>query len=256
MKDWNAEQYLKFQKERTQPAVDLANRIQADHPENILDIGCGPGNSTAVLYERFPGAQLLGVDNSPDMLSRAQKNYPQLSFRQMDAAAEDWNLTEKFDIVFSNACIQWIPAHQSLLPRMMSVLKSGGVLAVQVPIQEQEPIHRIIKELSENPKWKNKFPQPRIFHTLTPEEYYDLLAVQSESFEMWTTTYFHRMKSHFEIIEWYRGTGLRPYLNALDELEQKQFADEIYEEVKKQYPVQKNGEVIFRFPRLFFCAVK
>lgn len=255
MTSWNSAQYLKFKNERTQPAVDLASRISVKNPKNILDIGCGPGNSTHVLYERYPHANILGIDNSENMIATAQTAYPELKFMLCDAEKLS-SIEKKFDIVFSNACIQWIPNHAQLLKNMMSLLNTGGVLAVQIPVNYEEPIHKIIADVSSNDKWKSKFSHPRNFYNLRPNEYYDILSGISSDFNMWCTTYCHRMKSHGQILEWYRGTGLRPYLEVLSENEQADFEDDIYEALVNTYPTQQNGEIIFRFPRLFFTAVK
>lgn len=253
---WDSKQYLKFQKERTQPSIDLADRLTIQSPERIIDIGCGPGNSTAVLKKRYPNAEIIGADNSENMISAAKEKYPDIEFLLCDASKDLGNITEKFDIVFSNACIQWVPDHPKLLREMLSLLKEGGELAVQIPINYDEPIHKIINETVRSEKWREVFSEPRIFYTLTPEEYYDILSEISSDFEMWQTVYFHRMKSHSDIIEWYRSTGLRPYLEMLSPAGKEAFERDIFANVEKAYPKQANGEIIFRFPRLFFKAVK
>lgn len=256
MNDWNPEQYIKFINERTQPSIDLAKRIDTDDPKSIIDIGCGPGNSTAVLAKKFPSAHIIGADNSKNMVEKAKYQYPSLDFILFDAENDFPELKEKFDVVFSNACIQWVPNHRKLLTDMMSVLKDNGIMAVQIPMNRKEPIHQIINDIAESDKWKGKFSEKRVFYTLAQSEYYDLLSEISSDFSMWETIYFHRMPSHESIIEWYRSTGLRPYLNKLSKQDAKDFEKDIYEELVKAYPVQKNGEIIFRFPRLFFTAIK
>lgn len=256
MSDWNSAQYLKFKNERTQPSVDLIARIGLETPADIIDIGCGPGNSTEQLKLRYPSADIIGADNSPDMIKTAQMKYEDMKFILCDAANDLNSLGKKFDIVFSNACIQWIPEHEKLIPEMLSLLKPDGILAVQTPMNYNEPIHIIIDETVKSAKWRSKFPNPRIFHNLSPEGYFDLLSEHSSDFTMWETVYYHKMRSHSDIMEWYKGTGLRPYLNALSDAEKEEFEDDIFRRVEKAYPVQKNGEIIFRFPRLFFTAQK
>ena len=256
MGNWNSTQYMKFQKERTQPAMDLAARIDFDVPKQILDIGCGPGNSSAVVKSRFPKSEVLGVDYSDDMLERAGKDYPDISFRQLDISKDDWELEQKYDIVFSSACFQWVPNHKIILTKCMDILKPGGKLAVHIPINFKEPIHKIIYEVASRNRWSKMFPNPREFYALEIEEYYDILAEISADFDIWTTTYYHRMRSHNEIIEWYKGTGLTPYLSILNDKEKNEFIEEILYEVKRNYQCRKNGEVILRFPRLFFIATK
>lgn len=254
MSDWNAQQYLKFSAQRTQPSIDLAARIPLEHPQKIVDIGCGPANSTLVLQKRFPQAEILGVDSSPEMIAAAKQACPTLRFHQCDASSELPQLGSDFDVVFSNACIQWIPDHPKLLRQMMGLLKPEGILAVQIPINHKEPIHQIIQKLVAGDKWKAHFPQPRIFYQLTMPEYYDLLGEITEHFELWETIYMHAMPSHEAIMEWYRGTGLRPYLAALSPELQREFEQDVLDGVKQAYPVQKDGSVIFPFPRLFFLG--
>ena len=256
MTDWDSAKYLKFSSERTQPAIDLVNRIYLERPKKILDIGCGPGNSSEVLAQRYPDADIFGIDSSPAMIEAAEVQHPNIRFVQCDASSDLHTLGRDFDIVFSNACIQWIPNHNTLLKNMMCLLKSGGVLAVQTPMNYQEPIHQIIKQISTNHKWSSKFQNPRICYNLTPSQYYDLLSDIASDFCIWGTTYFHKMKSHSDIMEWYRATGLRPYLNALSETDKTDFEKDIYKELISAYPKQKNGEIIFRFPRFFFTATK
>lgn len=256
MFEWNSELYTRFVKERTQPASDLAAKIALTDPKSIIDIGCGPGNSTRVLAERFPHAHIIGADNSPQMIEQARRDNPDIEFTLFDAAKDFDRLNGRFDAVFSNACIQWIPDHPALLKKMMACLNDGGILAVQTPMNYDEPIHRIIGEISDSPKWKIRLGTPRIFHNLTQGEYFDLLAEISSDFTIWETVYCHRMPSHESIMEWYKGTGLRPYLSALSPDDARLFEDEVFQEVKKAYPIQKNGEIIFRFPRFFFTAVK
>lgn len=256
MLNWNSNQYLKFKNERTQPAFDLANRICIDNPKNIIDIGCGPGNSTFVLKNRFPNANIIGIDNSADMISKAKSKDSSINFVQADVNEFFAECKDKFDVVFSNACIQWIPNHKDLLSKLMRILKINGVLAIQIPYNYNEPIHKIISKVTTNSKWKSIFTTLRQKYVLEISEYYDLLSEISSDFQMWQTVYFHKMTSYESILEWYRGTGLRPYLNQLNENQTAEFEKDIMNEIKQVYSVQSNGEIIFRFPRLFFIANK
>jgi trans-aconitate 2-methyltransferase len=252
--DWNSERYLKFEDERTQPAIDLANRIRTHDPKKIVDLGCGPGNSTQVLADRFPNAHIVGVDNSANMISAAIKKYPHLEFKMCDIGQDLSALGNDYDIAFSNAVLQWVPNHKQLLPNLLGLLNQGGVLAVQVPLQSSQPIHKIIAEVSARAKWNDNFTNPRTFHLLPPSDYFDILSEASGDFSIWETTYYHVMKSHHDIIEWYRGTGLRPYLDVLPESKRAEFESDVMEAIAPILPPQKNGEIIFRFPRLFFMA--
>ena len=252
--DWDSSQYLKFKAERTQPAIDLVNRINVDNPEKIIDIGCGPGNSTQVLAGRFPDAYIVGVDKSEEMISAAKKSYPNLDFNICDAGTELSQLDSDFDIVFSNACIQWIPDHANLITNMLNLLKRNGILAVQIPMNFNEPIHKIVSELTASGKWKKYFINPSVYSTLSQSEYFDILSEISEEFHIWETVYYHVMKSHNDILEWYRGTGLRPYLDVLPDDKKTEFEADFMENIVRRYPKQKNGDIIFRFPRFFFTA--
>jgi trans-aconitate 2-methyltransferase len=252
--NWNSSQYLRFEEERTQPAIDLVNRIHLSAPKKVLDVGCGPGNSTQVVSRKFPDAAILGIDNSENMIETAKSNYPSFEFKTCDASKDLDSLGNDFDLVFSNACIQWIPNHNQLIQTMMRCLKPGGILAVQIPMNYQEPIHKIIGEITISDPWRAEFPNPRIFYTLSSSEYYDLLSNLSTQFSIWETTYCHILKSHQDIIEWYRGTGLRPYLDVLSQEKKTSFEQEVFERIVEAYPPQKNGSILFKFPRFFFTA--
>lgn len=253
---WSSSTYLRFEKERTQPAIDLAMRLQSVKTERIIDIGCGPGNSTAVLKRFFPTAYILGIDNSQNMIEKASCDYSDIEFICLDASNDLYKISDKFDIVFSNACIQWIPNHKKLLKDMFGLLNTGGVLAVQIPINYNEPIHQIIHEVVHSPKWRQVFHNPRNFYNLSPGEYHDVLSELSSNFTIWETTYYHRLPSYESIMEWYKGTGLRPYLQTLNRTDRTNFETEVFEMVKERYLFQSNHEIIFKFPRLFFMVTR
>lgn len=251
---WDAAQYLRFEAERTQPAVDLARRIPLGRPQRILDVGCGPGNSSRVLARTFPEAAVCGIDSSEAMIARARADHPDLSFRVCDAATDLPTLGGGFDVVFSNACIQWIPNHPALVKNLLALLRPGGILAVQTPMNEDAPIHRIIRELVTGETWRGYFPQPRIFHNLTPPEYYGLLAGSASDVAVWETVYYHVLGSPADILEWYRGTGLRPYLAVLPDGKKEAFEAEVFDRVRQAYPPEPGGDILFRFARFFFMA--
>ena len=209
-----------------------------------------------MLQARFPEAEIIGIDSSEEMLQAARENLPGLEFPHCDVSCELSALNRRFDVVFSNACIQWVPDHPALLKNLMGLLNPGGVLAVQTPMNYEEPIHQIIGRTAQSERWREKIKEPRIFYNLRQEEYFDLLSELSSRFDLWQTTYFHRMQSHEAIMDWYRSTGLRPYLEALQGEDRAEFEKEIFQQVKAAYPIQKNGEIIFRFPRFFFMAFK
>lgn len=253
MSDWDSNRYTKFEKERTQPSVDLIHRISI-HPECILDIGCGPGNSTNRLYEHFPNASILGIDSSDNMLTKAKNSYPHLKFCKCtlpDGLDEIGN----FDLIFSNACLHWIPEHKKLFPKLMKKINSGGMLAVQMPLVQNAPFYKILNKLVATEKWE-KLSVVRNFHNLLPDEMYGILSEISDEITMWETTYYHTVPSHSSVMDWYKGSGLRPYLDMLNEAERSEFQNELLEMIKKEFSMQSDGTVILKMPRLFFTATK
>jgi len=250
--EWDAEQYLKFQKQRTQPAIDLANRVKQYCPKRIVDIGCGPGNSTAVLHETFPTAMLVGIDNSHSMLEKAKRNYPNLCFAHCDVK----DIDSGYDLLFSNACLQWVPDHARLLPDLMGKLNTGGVLAAQLPINGAEPLYRIIAEVTAQPMWGLQNGEKEVNEALSSDEYFDILSVCSCNFSLWETVYYHNMPTHQALLEWVRGTRLRPYLAKMDKASAAAFEKVILDRVMQIYPIRRNGEIVLRFRRLFFIAEK
>ena len=153
MFDWDSKQYLKFAAERTQPSIDLVHRLTTAAPARILDLGCGPGNSTAVLRKYFPAAELIGVDNSSAMIEQAKQDYPDLSFRLFDANDSFHNLGPQWDVIFSNACLQWVPDHQTLLVKLLDALTDDGELAVQIPLQKKTPFHALLRQIVTSEQW-------------------------------------------------------------------------------------------------------
>ena len=256
MATWSSDQYLKFNRERTQPAIDLAARIDLAAPAQIADLGCGPGNSTTVLAQRWPGAKLLGVDNSKAMLASAQRDFPDPTWVEADIAS--WAPTRTFEVVFSNATLQWVPDHATLLPRLFALVATGGAFAMQVPNNLHHSGHRLMRELAVSPEWCRFFPQPtREWHVESPAFYYDCFAALASRVELWETDYIHVLNGPDGIVEWYRGTGLRPWLEALpDEATQSRFIEDYTRLIAEAYPRQADGRVLFPFRRLFVIAYR
>lgn len=252
MSDWDPSLYLRFEAQRTQPAIDLANRLRPFAPRSVADLGCGPGNSTAVLRDIFPDAALLRVDSSAAMIQAARERYPGLSFRQCDLT----RLEGQFDALFSNACLQWVPGHRALIPSLMDKLKSGGALAVQIPVNGDEPLLRAVHELAAEPEWGLDGVAAQPNHALPTEEYYDILSACARRFDLWQTVYIHALPDHAALIDWVRSTHLRPYLNALDAEAAGRFLKELQRRVATRYAAQRDGCVLLRFRRLFFVAVR
>lgn len=256
MPSWNPDLYLRFEKERTRPSLDLAARVPLEKVDSILDVGCGPGNSTAVIAARYPGASVLGIDSSAEMIAKARADHPAFGFRQFDISG-DLAPLGSFDVVFSNACLQWLPGHETLLPRLMGLVSEGGALAVQIPVNQEQPIYHIVQQAALQARFRVfAEKENRSTHRLAPAQYYDVLAACARDIQLWQTTYYHEMESHEAILEWYRGTALRPYLEALPAGLRDPFVQAVRQGIQAQYPVSANGRALFPFPRLFFTATK
>jgi len=253
---WNPDLYLKFEKERTQPVKDLIFRIEIKNPKRIIDIGCGPGNSTIELKKRWPDAYIIGIDSSENMITRAKRDYPQLEWKVCDAN-NDLSSLGSFDIVFSNAAIQWMPNHKELLKRFFSMLNDDGVLAVQVPNPAYMPINVAVQKTAEEDIWLDylkDMEEVLEYNELT--FYYDVLCSLSENIYLWETHYNHILSGHEAIIEWYSSTGMRPYLEKLTDEDKRRFIQSVLLKIRDSYKVQNDGNVLFQFRRLFFIAYK
>lgn len=252
MNDWNSSLYLKFKNQRTQPAIDLAMRLADYDFKSIVDIGCGPGNSTLVLADLFKNAKIIGIDSSINMVNKAKQEHPELDFQLCDAT----NLKGHYDLIFSNACLQWIPDHKNLIPRLMDELNDKGILAVQILMNDQEPLFKLIEEIAKDEYWGFQNTKLQLSQTLTPLEYYNILTNCSSSFDLWETKYYHTLENHQALVDWIKSTRLRPYLDFLDEKKGKEFEHELVKGSKKLYPILDNGKVVLGFRRFFFVAIK
>jgi trans-aconitate 2-methyltransferase len=267
MPDWNPELYLKFFEQRTRPALDLALRARSLLEEGAsggaaapkpaaLDLGCGPGNSTAVLATVFPGAELVGLDSSPEMIAAAKASGLDAEWVLADAVA--WKPERSFGLVFSNAALQWIPDQASLIPRIWGHLAPGGVLAVQVPGNGESGLHRALRRTARSGPWRSRFADmddPISYHE--PDFYYEALAPLSGSVDVWESSYWHLLAGRSALIDWYSGTGMRPWLDRLaDEAERLAFKDAVLEAARADYPPRADGSVFFTFRRIFFTATK
>ncbi|NMM93180.1 trans-aconitate methyltransferase [Bifidobacterium sp. DSM 109957] len=260
---WDAAQYLKFSDQRTQPSRDLVNRLPADDgmPHKLLDIGCGPGNSTAQLASRYAKADALGIDTSAEMIATARHDYPNMTFQVLDAAELD-TLPNDFDVAFTNACLQWVPNHREVIPAMLRRVKSGGVAACQFTQTIKQPAHTIMRELATTAPFSEYIGTAgtRPYHHLGGDHfdvsaYYDLIAPLSKHVEVWETTYIHALNGYDGVIEWYRGTGMRPYLAQLPDANlRREYEQAFVDRLRALYPLQVDGTVLIPMPRFFFLA--
>jgi len=255
MSDWQPNLYLEFGRERTQPSIDLTARIDKDNPQRIVDIGCGPGNSTNVLKARWKQAEIIGLDNSEAMINEAKSKYPDMQWLCTDAS-DDLTGLGKFDIVFSNAAIQWMLNQEKLLPKLFEMLNKSGILAIQVPCTKYMLIHIELEKLILADKWKGQFANVASAHSIhTADFYYNILCNLTEEIDLWETNYFHSMNTHVDIVKWYSGSGLRPYLDCLkDNAISAEFLKEFENALKNAYPIQSNGKILFPFTRIFFIV--
>jgi len=251
---WDPKTYLSFGAERTRPAAELLARVPLETPSRVADLGCGPGNSTALLRARWPKAEIDGIDSSAEMLKEARASG--LDVRLLEADIARWEPESPYDVIYSNAALQWLGNHDTLFPRLLTFLRPGGVLAVQVPRNSDELCDRIIRQAAGDPRWAVKMQGVRDFWNVgPPETYYDLLAGQTRSVDLWETRYFHVLEGDDAVFRWSMGTGLRPFASALDEPLRVEFLEQCRRLLDAAYPMRPNGKTIHRFLRLFLVAV-
>jgi trans-aconitate 2-methyltransferase len=250
---WDADTYLRFANERTQPAIDLVARIDLPAPARIIDLGCGPGNSTGLLKARWPEAAVTGIDTSADMVATARRDYPSIDFAEGDLST--WSPTTPYDLVFTNAALQWVGDHERLLPRLLGAVAPGGALAVQMPRNHDFMTHALMRQAAVEGPWRDKLAGARDPSPVKPPEfYYDCLAPMSRRFVIWETNYIQIMDGVDAIIAWLRGTGLRPFLARLDADEQPRYLDHYRALLADAFPPRADGKILLPYPRLFFIA--
>jgi len=252
---WNPDTYFQYAAERFRPAMDLASRIPLAHCERAYDLGCGPGNVTYLLHERWPKAKITGVDNSSEMLARARTDYPALDWVHGDI--QTWKATDEADLIFSNASLQWVPNHAELLPALLRQVREKGYLAVQMPHHTDDPGHALILEIARDPRWAARLvPLAALFNVHSPEDYWRWLRSSASQIDIWETIYVHELDGDRPVVEFFRGTQLRAYLQALSQAEQNAFLDMYAEKTAIAYPKQFNGKTLFPFRRIFILACR
>ena len=252
---WDPGQYLKFSQPRLRPAIDLLARIFCDEPRQVYDLGCGTGNVTALLLERWPRARIVGIDASAAMLAQAAVELPQVQWVQQGLA--DWQPEVPADVVYSNAALHWLPDHQRLFPALLQHLAPGGVLAVQMPRNFAAPSHTLIDATARTGPWRSKLePLLDAAPVAAPQFYYSLLAPLTQQLDIWESEYLQLLSGKDPVKEWTKGTWLVPFLDRLDPAERVAFEADYAQRLRAAYPPLADGGTLFPFRRLFLVARK
>ena len=253
---WNPERYLAFGDHRTRPAVDLLARVTLAAPARVADLGCGPGNSTALLCRRWPAAAAVGLDSSPEMLAKARASGVPADWQQADIAA--WSPDGAYDLLYSNAALQWLPDHATLLPRWFDALGAGGMLAVQMPRNFDAPSHVLLRAVASEGPWAERLAE-RVLRApvAAPEWYYDVLAPQAAALDIWESEYLQVLDGDDPVLQWTRSTALRPVIAALDPAEHARFEEQYARAVAGGLSARRaDGRTLFPFRRLFIVATR
>jgi len=253
--NWSAEQYSKFETERNRPVRDLLAAVSPTEVRIAADIGCGPGNSTELLHEWCPEASVLGIDNSPAMIDAARVRLPNVRFDVADITG--WEEPGPFDLILANAALQWVPDHALVIPTLLDKLASKGRLAIQIPDNWEEPAHQLMREVAVQAPWAQKLLGATGAHDNRHAAgwYYEFLHTRARTIDIWRTTYFHELpQGPIGVVEWFKGTALRPFLDRLDEEERSVFLARYQQLIETAYPPFSNGVTLLPFPRLLMVV--
>lgn len=252
---WNPEQYLKFADHRLRPALDLLARIPAEDPETVYDLGCGAGNVTRFLVERWPAARITGIDSSSEMLASARKLLPRMNWEHADIA--HWLPSVPASILYSNAALQWLDHHWSLFPALYAALAPGGTLAVQMPHNHGQPSHTLLQEAAQDPRWRETLgPHLRPSPVAAPADYWRMLQPLGARLDIWECDYLQILSGEDAVLQWMMGTTLRPLLAVLPQERQAAFLESFRDLLRPAYPREGDGSTLFPFRRLFILATK
>ena len=251
---WDPGQYARFGGHRLRPALELLARIDHPSPRLIYDLGCGAGEIARLMAERWPDATVIGNDLSPEMLAKAAAGPGRVRWEQADL--RDWAPEAPPDVIYSNAALHWLAGHEALFPRLAGFLAPGGVLAVQMPLSWDEPSHRLMRATLADLGLGDAGLREELDRrwVADPEVYYDLLRPHARELDIWVTRYLQVLESEDPVLEWVKGTGLRPVLAALGDAARDRFLTDYRRRLAEAYPRRAGGETLFPFPRLFIVA--
>ena len=253
---WDPATYTRFSGERSRPFGDLLARVRASVPGTVVDMGCGEGTMTAALSDRWPGAQITGVDASAEMLAAASPVPGRLAF--VEADVREWEPVRPVDVVVSNAVLHWVPGHEDLMARWAGWLSPGGWLAVQVPGNFRAPTHALLDRLCRSPRWADRLADagPRPDTVLEPAAYADVLTTAGLQPDVWETTYLHVLHGPDPVLAWVRGTVLRPVLARLPDDDGEAFTAEYAATLRAAYPERADGSTLLPFRRIFAVGTR
>jgi trans-aconitate 2-methyltransferase len=249
---WEPQTYLRYADIRFRAGLDLLARIPKSEYSSIYDLGCGTGHLTNILADTFPNSKVIGIDSSPEMLAEARREFPTLAWQQADIRS--WRPPTPPDLIYTNAALQWVPDHETLLPALLNNLRPGGVLAMQVPRHFESPSHLGLKDLVMQSEWRAKLEPLLLAPIPPPETYWRWLSPHARSLDLWETVYLQVLDGKDPVVNFMRGTALRPFLSALPEPDATKFIHSFAERMAVAYPAQPSGQTLFPFRRLFLVA--
>ncbi len=251
---WDPAQYARFSDHRLRPALELLDRVPLTGPERVVDLGCGSGEVTRRIAERWPGAEVLGVDHSREMIEKAAATPGRVRWETADIRT--WSPGAPVDLLYSNAALHWLEDHDTLFPRLIGFLRPEGVLAVQMPLSWSAPSHRLMREVLTEGPYGSEALRRRVGRNWVaePAVYYDLLRDGATGLDIWETEYLQILDGEDPVLEWVKGTGLRPILNELEGAERAAFLETYRRRLREVYPRRADGCTLYPFRRLFLVA--
>jgi trans-aconitate 2-methyltransferase len=249
---WEPQTYLTYAGIRFRAGLDLIARIPKAEYKTIYDLGCGTGHLTHLLANSFPGAHVTGVDSSAEMLAEAHREFPSISWLQADICS--WRPAVAPDLIYSNAALHWVPDHEHLFPSLLRMLHLGGVLAAQMPRHFESPAHLELRDLVRQPEWRGRVESLLLATVPSPEAYWEWLSPHACEVDIWETIYLQVLNGKDPVVNFMRGTALRPFLTRLSKEEGARFLEDFARRMAKAYPAQPDGKTLFPFRRLFLVA--